>query len=318
MQFLQAEELTKLEALTGNELAQRWRGMEKRLSMQNVVTIANTGLVNAGKSSLFNALLDSYETERFPVGAVRTTKFGKRESLAEGIDILDTPGIDATDGDDEEAFSALMESDLIVAVHNIKIGMLNRGEYDWLQRLASRMTREEVERKIIFACTWIDERERQEDYRSAVEETKRQAFEALGSDQVPFWEVSAKRYLLARQKGKEKMLDASKVPEFKAYLLRRAAEARASADDRRQSELTALCRDTREQLGAKRQAAQKTVEQKERAARQRYQPAFDTWKMVLGNFVSSRDKVKEKVKTLADENDSYSDMQAFRSRLNSL
>ena len=69
MNLLTEQELSKLSTKTSRDLAQRWQGMERKLSGKDGVTIANTGLVNSGKSSLFNALLDRNDgTERFPVG----------------------------------------------------------------------------------------------------------------------------------------------------------------------------------------------------------------------------------------------------------
>ena len=134
MAFLDEKELDSLAVLTGRKSAQKWRGMGKRMAAGGAaVTIANTGLVNSGKSSLFNALLDSFEQERFPVGAVRTTMQGDRENLCQGVDIVDTPGIDASDDDDDAAYSALMEADLIVAVHNIKTVMRSEEHTSELQ-----------------------------------------------------------------------------------------------------------------------------------------------------------------------------------------
>ena len=157
MAFFKERELGKLTDLTSKEFVQRWQGIEKKLSSKDTITIANTGLVNSGKSSLFNALLDAFEEERFPVGAIRTTKQGDKESLLDGVDIMDTPGIDATDEDDDVAYRTLMEADLIVATHNIKMGMLNKSEYEWLSHLAKKIEKKEIIRRLIFVCTWYDE-----------------------------------------------------------------------------------------------------------------------------------------------------------------
>ena len=316
MTLLQNTEMDSVEYLVGHDLVQRWCGMEMKLSNKDIITIANTGLVNAGKSSLFNALLDEYEQERFKVGPVRTTTQGKRAHLNDWVDILDTPGIDVTEGDDEEAFRSLTESDLIIAVHNIKLGMLNRAEYEWLKALAGRMSKEEIERKIIFVCTWIDERERQDGYRSAVEETRRQAYESLGTNRIPFMEVSAKRYILGMKKNNPALLKASRLPEFKAFLLKRADEARAFIDAQRGHELMALCRETREKLAEQTRELQNIVREQEEVVQRRHQPALDNWKYTLENFAFSRDRVEDKLKALLWEGESSDDIQLFRSNLN--
>lgn len=295
------QELGEVGNQIGREFAQRWKGMEKKLATRDTITIANTGLVNSGKSSLFNALLaDTHDTERFPVGAVRTTKHGDRECLSDGVDIVDTPGIDAADEDDNIAFETLMAADLIVATHNIKMGMLNKSEYDWLARLAKGMKKDEIGRRLIFACTWIDERDQDtEAYKSAVEETKRQVFEALGVE-VPVWEVSAKRYMTARKKGKKGLEQASKIPSFKAFLLKQASEAGKTVKAQRQEALQELCRETAEKLRAEREAIQCSADAKRRQIHVRYAPAYQNWGGILENFRSKKRVAKGKLEELME------------------
>lgn len=293
------QELGNLTNQIGREFAQRWKGMEKKLATRDTITIANTGLVNSGKSSLFNALLaDTHDTERFPVGAVRTTKHGDRERLSDGVDIVDTPGIDAADEDDNIAFETLMAADLIVATHNIKMGMLNKSEYDWLARLAQGMKKNEIGQRLIFACTWIDERDQDtEAYKSVVEETKRQVFEALGAE-VPVWEVSAKRYMTARKKGKKGLEQASKIPSFKAFLLERALETGKTAKAQRQEAFQELCGETAKKLRAERETIQCSADAKRRQIHVRYAPAYQNWGDILENFRSKKRVVKGKLEEL--------------------
>ena len=61
------------------------------------------------------------------------------------------PGIDATEEDDDVAYQTLMEADLIVATHNIKMGMLNKSEYEWFSHLAEKMQKEEIQQRILLS-----------------------------------------------------------------------------------------------------------------------------------------------------------------------
>lgn len=299
MALLRPDELKVLDKLAGQELVQRWKGMEKKLAQRDTVVIANTGLVNSGKSSLFNALLDSFETERFPVGAIRTTKQGDRERLTENVDIVDTPGIDAADEDDETAFAALMEADLIVVTHNIKTGMLNRSEQEWVARLANVLSPDDIRRRVIFACTWIDARERQEGYQAVVAETRRQVVETLGTE-IHFWNLSAKRYVTACQKSNEKLALASGIPAFRDFLLQQAEEVRKDTAARHRRELSALCEATEKLL--KQQRKQVNVRRRKKAGQmeKQYQPALDAWEAILSSFVSQRDAVRAKLDKLSE------------------
>ena len=299
MQLLNNAELSVLERYTSRELSQWWQGMERKLAAKDTITIVNTGLVNSGKSSLFNALLDAFETERFPVGAVRTTMHGDRERLNDWVEIIDTPGIDATDEDDETAFHTLMEADLIVVTHNIKTGPLNRSEYEWLRRIANGVAKTDRERRITFICTWIDERDREDGYLGITAEVKRQVTEAMEGE-IPFWEVSAKRYSTAHRKGIEAMAAASKIPVLKDFLLQRAAQARTTAGASRREELAELCRQSEAELSARRESLAKQVDAQEEKIRRRYQPAFNTWKGILKHFRSMRNGIEDMLEELVE------------------
>lgn len=304
MQLLSKRELEKLSVRANRELAQRWQGMEKKMKAEGTVTIANTGLVNSGKSSLFNMLLDrGVGEERFPVGAVRTTKHGDRERLLNWLDILDTPGIDAADEDDDTAYQTLMEADLIIATHNIKLGMLNKSEYEWLVHLTGKMEPEEIQQRVIFVCTWIDERERdKEAYQSALQETERQVTQALGVE-VPFWKVSARRYLTAKEMGNAKLEAASNIPQFKAFLLERAGKVRETAQAERRNELRNLCRETRQVLQREQRNFEANVAAGRKKVQRRFSTAYQIWNNIFVNFKSKRSTVEEKLDGLESENE---------------
>ena len=72
-----------------------------------------------------------------------------------------------------------------------------------LTRIANGMTDCEMrKRRIIFVCTWKDTREHDEGYKDMLEEVKKMVFDAVGTD-IPFFDVSIKKYLDGINKGKE-------------------------------------------------------------------------------------------------------------------
>lgn len=95
--------------------------------------IINTGLLKAGKSSLFNALCDK---EKFKSGVIRTTTVNKKFELPDYV-LVDTPGLNANEEDTNEAFEEYKNADVIIFVHNIEDGELSRVECDAIHEISS-------------------------------------------------------------------------------------------------------------------------------------------------------------------------------------
>ena len=153
---LSQQDLKSIEKYCGEEYAKRCRAFIER-QKNDKVRIVNTGMVSSGKSSLYNALIDS-GGEYFPTGAARTTTRADYFDCGP-ISYVDTPGIDVRSEDDALAFDTIMEADRILMVHNIRTGPLNRSEAAWLERIARGME-DSGGGRLVFALSWIDTRER--------------------------------------------------------------------------------------------------------------------------------------------------------------
>ena len=100
------------------------------------VYLVNMGRMNHGKSSLFNAILDR---ETFKTGDLRVTRKNSLAKLQDNVFLVDTPGLDADDADDEEAYSAYQKASCLFYVHNVKVGELHKSEIKHLKHVAERM-----------------------------------------------------------------------------------------------------------------------------------------------------------------------------------
>lgn len=304
------EILKKLMGQEAEDFAAKWEGLLTKLKSSSKITIANTGLFSSGKSSLFNALLGRVDNnERFKVGAAPTTRKGDREALTYDIDILDTPGIDADDRDDKTAFSSLMESDIIIVTHNVKMGMLNKAEFDWLKRIINEIGKEDIiSQRVIFACTWIDERKDEQDRKKVTDEIKRQINNAVSECRlntakvnIAFWELSSKRFYTAVKNKKTALEKASGIPEFKEFLLSRAGYYSRSVKSSRSIELKILCNETRKKLYLRKTAISHDISMREYAVRSRYSGNFTRWAGILSRFKNTKSTVEDKLKSLASE-----------------
>ena len=290
MKLLSKEELDKLRNAGLDDLARRWQGLEQKCNSGDTVTIANTGRVNSGKSTLFNALLDR---RRFDEGAVRTTITGEREALQDGIELLDTPGTQATEEDDEAAFQAVVEADLIVFVHNSK-EPLDRFETAWLERLGGDIGTEQIADRLIFVCSWLDKGEKVANYDELQESLRRQIHSALGSS-VDLWEVSAMRYFNGMERQKQGLVKASRIPEFREHLIHKAELARAELSHKRQEQLARLAEETETRLGEQRSALIRERESRREAVERSYLPMFRYWEQTYESFKSYRKRAKDQL-----------------------
>ena len=75
------------------------------------------GMLKAGKSSLLNSLFDDRTNQHFPTAHTRKT-LKNTTDVRDGIRYIDTPGLDYTAGDTEEALSAYAGADLLLFVHD--------------------------------------------------------------------------------------------------------------------------------------------------------------------------------------------------------
>lgn len=188
-----------------------------------VVTVTNTGIVSSGKSSLFNALLDRSENERFSVGAARTTVDKDTEELLPGIELVDTPGIDVKEQDDQTALNAICASSIIIMVHNIKMGMLHQNEVDWLKNIRSSFSdTKELKDRFIFVNSWVDQRMNEKSFEDTVNETKRILYDIMGTDEIECYNVSSVLYVKGLTAGKEKLAEISGIPELRSAVIEKA------------------------------------------------------------------------------------------------
>jgi len=216
MSILSQKDIDYITTNCNKELAARLHGIINR-SKNPKIKIVNTGMVSSGKSSLYNILTGSAETEIFPTGAARTTT--RADSVEKGNAIfIDTPGIDVRTEDDRIAFKTIIEADIIIMIHNVKTGPLIRSETEWLKQISESIPSTKLRKeKLIFICSWTDAREHEENYYELIDEIKQTVFEITDTD-IPFFEISSKKYLAGVRKNKEVLCENSGIPELMVFL----------------------------------------------------------------------------------------------------
>ena len=90
------------------------------------------GLLNAGKSTLLNALIGDVDNQTFLTADIRETTDTK-DVIHNKLNYIDTPGLDATDQDTQKVIDVLKEADIVLFVHNINTGEFDPTEFDFLK-----------------------------------------------------------------------------------------------------------------------------------------------------------------------------------------
>lgn len=274
-------------------------------SLGGDVTITNTGVVSSGKSSLYNALLDIGDGERFSVGAARTTITKDIEPLTENVYIIDTPGINIESADDEVALNAVCASSIIVMVHNIRMGMLHKNEVEWIGKIASNFSSpQEIKDRFVFVCSWIDGREREETYQKTLDEIKKILVETMGVE-PDFYTVSATRFQKGKSINKPEMIEMSGIPRLKADLLKKAEYFNSHyGDSYIKAEIIKLCEENLTKLNAVKIAQLLQCKTIEDTIDANYKSRYREWASVFNIYQDMHEEynsIKKRIKKLKDE-----------------
>lgn len=97
-------------------------------------SIVCSGLLNAGKSTLLNALVGDTENNTFLTADIRETTESKRVIVNKQC-FIDTPGLDAKDQDTQVVLETLKKADVVLFVHNINTGEFDPAEFDFLKQI---------------------------------------------------------------------------------------------------------------------------------------------------------------------------------------
>lgn len=203
--------------------------------IQRIPHIICTGIYNAGKSTLLNALTDS---EQFPTGDIPMTK-EIAEATYGGAVYVDTPGLNAEGADDRETAAAYETADLILFVSSAQNGGLLESEAKWLEQLQKRfLTAEELNKRLIYVlsqCGQVDE-----DRLPVIREKfEKDITSILGEKPQALFQTDALVYIQGNAQKEALLVEFSQVRELRNYLAERVERATGSleADYQRQLEL---------------------------------------------------------------------------------
>ena len=165
---------------------------------------------------MLNSLTDHLETELFATGAARTTVKNQTLSHQDFI-LVDTPGLDATEDDDTEAWKGLNMADILLFVHDPGTGALHQDEVEFLSKLASQASGQlRLEERLVVVLTRLDSNAEVID--AIGDAVRKQINGCLGIEPLLF-HVSSTSYRKGMLNNKHKLIEYSGIPALRKHIV---------------------------------------------------------------------------------------------------
>ncbi len=179
------------------------------------ILIINAGSMDHGKTSLFNSLLDK---DAFKADDIRTTVISQSEHWFGDVWLVDTPGLNAEEEDDREAYAAYQRANLIVFVHTAKIGELHRAEINAINNIKSFFE----DKKFFWdhfclVMTFLDA-DSEDNVNSILNKSLEDIKKHCGGNNFKTFVVSNSRYKKGSAENKKVLIAKSGILQFRDYL----------------------------------------------------------------------------------------------------
>lgn len=200
--------------------------------VHQIPQIVCTGIYNAGKSTLLNALCGE---EKFPTGDIPTTKVAAQAEF-NGAVYIDTPGLNAETADDREAQAAYESADFILFVANIQNGGISEAESDWLQDLRRRYTADSLKQRLIYVLTHCGQME-SEQVAAILDKIQSDLEKMLGFAPEQIFCVDSVTYQRGISGNKTLLVERSNILPLQVHLAELTAKADKLLSQARKAEL---------------------------------------------------------------------------------
>lgn len=203
--------------------------LEKKVkNNSNKITVVNAGVMNAGKSSVLNALMNKEGC--FKVDDIRTTVENKEVKFNDNIYFVDTPGLEANDQDTNIAYSGYKDASVIVFIHSLNIGELHKSELNAINKIKECFPdKESFLERFILVGTRKDMVSGNGQYEIIMEKIKRDLKEYCHIDSFEYVLVSVPRYWDGIKYSNEKIIDYSGIKELRTLIFNRLEKVMRTA-----------------------------------------------------------------------------------------
>lgn len=241
--------------------------------------IVCTGIYNAGKSTLLNALCGE---EKFPTGDIPTTKEVAQAEFG-GAVYIDTPGLNAMDEDDRETQAAYESADFILFVANAQNGGISSAEAKWLQRLKEQYG--SLQQRLIYVlahCSQVEPEQLPEIRKKTLNDFRK----SVGLDPEWILCVDSITYQDGVTQNELLLSENSGIPQLKSCLDERVAGAEKTMREARDAELATRREDLTNRLEHCKKFCHKKTDGLEATLAQQKQDIQKGWSEFLSKLES--------------------------------
>lgn len=232
------------------------------LDKKDSIYIVNAGIMNQGKSSLFNSLLNSKE---LATGDKPITKTCTEIKVEEGVYFIDTPGLGAEDADDTEAQKAYKKANMIIFVHSTNVGELHADELDWINHMAKLAPSPEYFWNHFCIVLTFREAVGESDLEHIKIKIQKDLKKGCGEADVLVFFVSNLRYQKGKDRKQETFIKESGIQELREFLKNNIKVWQAEAKDVSEKQFEKIKGEILDQLLKEQNQLQEYVQEQEAA-----------------------------------------------------
>lgn len=261
------------------------------------VHIVNAGNMNHGKSSLFNSLLDCIH---FAEEDIRTTVVADKVLWQDNVYLVDTPGLDAEDTDDKEAYKAYPRANVIIFVHTLGTGELHANELAAINKIKTFFVSEDFFWQHFCLVLTAADAQDEENLAKIKGKILLDVKNVCGGENFRTFVVSNPRYRKGRDEDKKVLLNKSGITELRDYLQSQVDEWLAENDVIRKTRIHKEKEELQKQLEQERTNIEKTMEAKEAARKTKQQIIITKLENIIGEQREREEELKSRTERLSD------------------
>lgn len=267
------------------------------------VNIINAGVMNHGKSSLFNSLLNK---NVFPEEDIRTTIKTQVELWKDNVYLIDTPGLSAEVVDDKVAYEAYRRANVILFVHRVDTGELHKNGIDGLNKIKLLFPDEKFFVKhLCLVLTATDDQTARENLDTIRDKALADIKKFCGLSGFKVFFVSNELYKQGVAEHEDFFIEQSGITELRDYLQQNISTWRAENKTVRQDRIAREKDDFIAQLHKERSDVQARIQSKTKKIEQRQKKFLHKLEEAVSFYNADKSEYEYQDSVLDDLNDEF-------------